>query len=97
MGRSRKKQSNKLGVICITFVVLFVMLLVRFQINKSSQELEDLEEEAAYYNELLQQEKERTLELEDKRLYVKTKAYVEETAKKLGLVYPDEIIYKPKD
>ena len=38
----------------------------------------------------------RTLELEELRVYVKTMKYVEERAKQLGLVYPDEIIYKPK-
>lgn len=42
-----------------------------------------------------EQEQQKSEELEEERAYVQTKMYVEEMAKKLGLVYPDEIIYKP--
>ena len=36
-------------------------------------------------------------ELEEYRIYVQTKQYIEEVAKqKLGLVNPDEILLKPK-
>lgn len=42
-------------------------------------------------------EKERSKELEEYRVYVQTKQYIEEVAKqKLGLVNPDEILLKPK-
>ncbi len=41
-------------------------------------------------------EKERSAGLEEYRVYVQTKQYVEEVAKqKLGLVKPDEILLKP--
>ena len=44
----------------------------------------------------LQEEEERKAELEEKKIYVRTKQYVEEVAKeKLGLVKPDEILLKP--
>lgn len=39
----------------------------------------------------------RAKELEERRIYVQTKQYIEEVAKeKLGLVNPDEVILKPK-
>ena len=42
-------------------------------------------------------ELERSKELEEYRIYVQTKQYIEEVAKqKLGLVNPDEILLKPK-
>ena len=46
-------------------------------------QLEDAQDEAEY--------------LEERKVYVQTKKYVEEVAKKIGYVYQDEIIYKPED
>ena len=44
----------------------------------------------------VENEKKRAAELEEYRVYVQTKQYVEEVAKqKLGLVKPDEILLKP--
>ena len=41
-------------------------------------------------------EENRSKELEEYRIYVQTKQYIEEVAKqKLGLVKPDEILLKP--
>ena len=36
-------------------------------------------------------------ELKEKEDYVKTDEYIEEMARKMGLVYPDEVIFKPED
>ena len=44
----------------------------------------------------MKQEESRALELEEYRVYVQTKQYIEEVAKqKLGLVKPGEILLKP--
>ena len=44
----------------------------------------------------MEAEEERARELEEYKIYVKTKQYAEEVAKeKLGLVNPDEILLKP--
>ena len=44
----------------------------------------------------VENEKKRAAELEERRVYVQTKQYIEEVAKqKLGLVKPDEILLKP--
>ena len=46
----------------------------------------------------LEAESKRAEELEDYKVYVKTKEYAEEVAKeKLGLVNPDEILLKPSE
>lgn len=45
----------------------------------------------------VQDEENRTRELEEYKIYVQTKQYAEEVAKeKLGLVNPDEILLKPR-
>ena len=43
----------------------------------------------------LEEEEQRTQEIEELKKYVQTKKYVEEVAKeRLGLVYEDEILFK---
>ena len=47
-------------------------------------------------NQQVAAEENRAKELEEYRIYVQTKQYIEEVAKqKLGLVKPDEILLKP--
>ena len=46
----------------------------------------------------IQEEKNRSEEIEDYEEYVKTDEYIKETAEeKLGLVDPDEVIFKPAE
>ncbi len=93
---SRRKKSNKLGM-CVTIMAsLIIVIAISIQNNKLEDKLEKLKEDEAKCLELLEKEQDRTKELEDKEKYIKTKAYVVEEAKKLGLIYPDEIIFKPK-
>jgi len=81
-----------LAVIAIAAIFIF---LLGIQIKNMEQEDKEL---AAKVNDLqttYEQECSRTAELEAQKIYVQTKQYIEEMAKKLGLVYPDEIIFKP--
>ena len=80
----KKKRTHKAAMIMIFFVVAFFCGTLYISNRSSEEELDKLNEEK------------RTLELEELRVYVKTMKYVEERAKQLGLVYPNEIIYKPK-
>lgn len=46
--------------------------------------------------EQIEQQQQVQQDLQERAKYVQTKKYIEEIAKsKLGLVYPDEIIFKP--
>ncbi len=81
-----------MAVIAIAAIFIF---LLGIQIKNMEQEDKEL---AAKVNDLqttYEQECSRTAELEAQKIYVQTKQYIEEMAKKLGLVYPDEIIFKP--
>ena len=45
---------------------------------------------------LIEEEEARTAEIADYRAYIETKSYIEEIAREvLGLVYKDEIIFRP--
>ena len=49
------------------------------------------------FDDEIANEEQRTEDLNEKKVYVKTKQYIEEVARdKLGLVNPDEIILKEK-
>lgn len=99
-GRTRRKKkdrwSNRLAIIGITMVVLSLGVVVNLKsATMRKKELEYQAREAALELQVAQ-EKSRANELEEYRIYVQTKQYIEEVAKqKLGLVKPDEILLKP--
>lgn len=84
-----------------SFVVILVMLsfvgIMMYQIHNLKDENDELGKKEESYQKMYESESERTSELENEKVYVQTKEYIEEMAKKLGFVYPDEIIFKPAD
>lgn len=96
MARGRKN-SNRLGMIGISIVVVAFCTVIAIRTDGLKEKNNQLEAKEIELQEQLQNEETRSLELEEKRVYVQTKQYVEEMAKKLGLVYPDEIIFKPAE
>lgn len=100
MGKSRKRRKdrwgNRMTLVGITFVVF--SLAVTVTIKGSTLTDQELEYQIRLENLQAQLDKEerRAKELEEYRVYVQTKQYIEEVAKqKLGLVNPDEILLKP--
>ena len=91
-GRSKRlrrgKWENRMAIIGITMVV--ISLAVAVNAKGASLKQADLARQ-------VQDEENRTRELEEYKIYVQTKQYAEEVAKeKLGLVNPDEILLKPR-
>lgn len=93
---AKKKKSHKTAMITIFVVVAFFCGTLSVsnwnkqkELDRDQKEIERLEAEIAV------QEK-RTLDLNDLKVYVKTMRYVEEKAKELGLVYKDEMVFKPR-
>ena len=107
MGQSRNERmkrkskfswGNRMALIGITMVVL--SLAVVTNLGASSLREKDLEYQAKEQNllKIEAQEEARKNQLEEYRVYVQTKQYVEKVAKeKLGLVNDDEILLKPRD
>lgn len=82
----------------ITAIVISLAVVVN--LKGASLRDKDLDYQQKEENLLAQKEKEeyRASELEEYRVYVQTKQYIEKVAKeKLGLVKPDEILIKPKE
>lgn len=84
-----------MALIGITMVVVSLAVVVR--IGASSLTEKDMEYQVKEMNleRTLAKEQARAAELEEYRIYVQTKQYVEKVAKeKLGLVKKDEILFK---
>ena len=104
-GRKKRREGlgNRLAIIGITIVVLSlaVVVNVKFLRNMSQRAADILRDDLANRGPVrlsqVENEQKRAAELEERRVYVQTKQYIEEVAKqKLGLVKPDEILLKPR-
>lgn len=94
--KRRDRLGNRLALIGITGVILSMALVVNIKgaSLKDKDLVYQLKEENLY--EQLRKEEARQEELEERRIYVQTKEYIQEVAKeKLGLVNPNEILLKP--
>lgn len=93
----KQKNEGRLGIIGICAVVIAFGVVMFIKTGDTREEAADLSKKQQQLEAQLQDEQERAGQLEEKKIYVQTKKYVEEVAKSLGLVYPDEIIYRPND
>ena len=97
--RRRKKriQRHKRSILGISAVILLLVSVL--SVNGISLRAKDKEYQAqeAELKTRLQEEKDRTEEIDNLESYVSTNEYIEQVAKeKLGLVYSNEIIFKAK-
>ncbi len=93
----RGKWENRMAILGITMVVISLAVAVNAKGASLKQADLDYQQREADLARQVQDEENRTRELEEYKIYVKTKQYAEEVAKeKLGLVNPDEILLKPR-
>lgn len=84
-------------IIGISFVVLAFCIVVGVQMVQKYNTLKSLKEQESKLVRQYEQELQLSEELKDQESYVKTDDYVEEMARKLGLLYPNEVILKPEE
>ena len=94
----RKKLQNRFSMFLVTMVVLVLLMVVGIRSYGLTQKREELLAQKAENEKLIEDEKQRALEIEEYGKYTQTLKYYEEMAKKkLGLVYDDEIIFMQED
>ncbi len=71
--------------------------LMLSQIMNSINNNAEKEARKARLEEQIELEEQRRSELDDEEAYIKTREYIEEKAKSIGYVYPDEIIFRRED
>lgn len=94
----RQRRSALAGMaIAIVVVVALGIVLWRGKTGLVAKNA-DYEAQITELQSQIDDENKRSDELSEYEKYVKTKKFVEEIAKnKLGLIYPDELIFKPNN
>lgn len=97
--RQRRQRShirqNKLGMLCVSAVVLCLLAAFSIQIFRLYGKNEDYKIREEELTRRLEQEQERSEEIAAYQEYVASPEYIEELARaRLGLVHSDEIIFK---
>ena len=94
----KKKNGTKKRriILAVMIIAVFIVACVFFtaeimQLKAKNAELEARKERL---EELLSDETLRREMLENEEVYIQTKKYIEEKAKEIGYVYPDEIIFR---
>ncbi|MDD6283208.1 FtsB family cell division protein [Oribacterium sp. HCP28S3_H8] len=99
----RKKQrrgrlDNRAAMLGIIVVVLFLAIAVFFRGSTLRQQDREYQRQEESLDAAIADEQEHSRELEEKKVYVKTKEYVMEKAREIfGLKMPDEIIVRPEN
>lgn len=94
----RKKAQNRFSMFLVMLALLMILVAVYASSIKLQGRLDDLQAQSAALQVQIDAEKERADEIELLRKRSQTKEYYEEIAKeKLGLVNPDEIVFKSED
>jgi len=97
MSRNRRRSDNRIMIMLIISVVAVFSTVLIINIIGARETLKELQREEVRLNAELKEQEDLAAKLEEKAVYVKTNAYIEEQARKMGLVYPDEVIFRPED
>ena len=95
--KKRKPRKNYIFTVTVAVVVLIFCVICGSQVLRLQHRNAELKEREARLIELLNNEELRKLSLEDEEAYIQTTKYIEEKAKSIGYVYPDEIIFRKND
>lgn len=96
--KKNRRHKNHAGSISIIVIVLLLLGTISIKCIELNSKNESLKKQEAALDEKIRKETVRQKEIEELSKYVQTKQYAETVAKEqLGMVYPDEIIFKEKD
>lgn len=96
--KRRERAGNKMALIGITFVVISMGIAINIRGSVLKTKNHEYQVRQEILSRQVEAEEKRAEELEEKRVFVQTKQYIEQIAKeKLGLVNPDEILLKPAE
>lgn len=94
----RKNNQNRFSMFLVSLVVLIIMVVVTIGGFQVSAKIDANNVKIAQLEEQIEEEEQRTQEIEEYRKYTQTMRYKEEVAKdKLGMVYEGEILFKEED
>ena len=90
-------RENRRGMIMIIVVVCIIITALAVKCRSLTDKNDAYAHQIAMLEEKISEEQGRGENIESFRKYSRTNAYVEKVAReKLGLVYPDEVIFQPE-
>lgn len=93
--RKTRKPRNRVGKVCVSFMVIALVLILSVQIVHLYQKNESYKAQEALLQAQLEEETERAEALKEKEEYIGSQEYIEDVAKaKLGMTYENEIVFK---
>lgn len=94
----KKRKARRTGLSIIAIMVLLICVIVTFKRQELDKANAKSTSRIAELNKQIEEAKEDSEDIKDKKAYMQTKKYIEEMAReKLGLVYKDEIIFESED
>ncbi len=94
----RKRHQNRFSMFLVTLVVVMVMAAVALRSVELKQKIEVKLQEQELLLLQIEEERLRTLAIEEFAKEIQTKGFIENIAReKLGLVYEGEILFKQDD
>lgn len=95
--KKRRRRSNRGAILGISGIVAVLLIGMTVQSQEISAKNAAYADQKAELENQIEEEKARTEEIAELEAYMQSQEYVEKVAKdKLGLVYEDEIIFKPE-
>lgn len=94
----KKTVYNRMGMLCIILTVFILLIAMMLRSSGLSAGIEQYRERAVTLKRLIDEEKQRTQEIEELRKYMETDAYAEQIAReRIGLVKDNEIVFEEAD
>ena len=94
----RRRFQNTAGMIWASIVVLILVTVVSIKSVSLVKKANEYQAREEALTAQIQEEQERSAEIAEFEKYTHTRKYIEDTARdKLGLVYPDEIVFRSED
>lgn len=94
----RRRRSNIIAMFAAVAVVLLLSVVIWNGKQSLASKSVSNESRIDELSQQIAEQESRSDSLDEYKKYVKTKKYVEEIAKeKFGLLYPDELVFKPTE
>ena len=93
----QKRIKSKRMILSISFVVVAFCIVMGIQMYNQYKTLNELKAQERKLQKKYEKELQLSEDLKEREEYVKTDSYIEEMARKLGLLYPNEVIIKPEE
>ena len=92
-----KLKRNRIVALLVGIAVIFVCIMLATEIISVRKKNSELEDRKDRLNSQIEEQLDRQAGLDADEDCVRTDEYIEERAKSIGYVYPDEIIFRKKD